>query len=212
MKTKIGLMVGVVMAVAVAAVRGESPASGRLQGEGRAGACCAVAPKAEAGLSERSLYQVEARFTNDAGESVALAELRGRPVVLTMFFANCSYACPLLVSDMARLRAALPEGVREEVRFVLVSFDAERDTPEALRAYRERVGLDAQWMLWHGEAESVQELAMVLGIKYKREASGEYAHSNLLTVLNREGEVVHRVEGLQQPVAAAARALTVAAK
>ena len=178
----------------------------------RAGACCAVAPKAEAGLSERSLYQVEAEFTNDAGERMTLAELRGRPVVLTMFFANCSYACPLLVSDLARLRAALPDGVRDEVKFVLVSFDTERDTPEALKAYRERVGLDGQWVLLHGESESVQELAMVLGIKYKREASGEYAHSNLLTVLNREGEVVHRGEGLQQPVAAAARALTVAAK
>lgn len=180
--------------------------------EMRAGACCAVAPKAEVALSERSIYQVEAEFTNDAGERMTLAALRGRPVVLAMFFANCTYACPLLVSDMARLRAALPEGLREDVQLVLVSFDAERDTPEALKAYRERVGLDAQWTLLHGDAESVQELAMVLGVKYKREASGEYAHSNLLTVLDREGEVVKRVEGLQQPVAAAARALTIAAK
>lgn len=180
--------------------------------EMRAGACCVVAPKAEVALSERSIYQVEAEFTNDAGERVTLAALRGRPVVLAMFFANCTYACPLLVSDMARLRAALPEGLREDVQLVLVSFDAERDTPEALKAYRERVGLDAQWTLLHGDAESVQELAMVLGVKYKREASGEYAHSNLLTVLDREGEVVKRVEGLQQPVAAAARALTIAAK
>jgi len=180
--------------------------------EMRAGACCAVAPKAEVALSGRSIYQVEAEFTNDAGERMTLAALRGRPVVLAMFFANCTYACPLLVSDMARLRAALPEGLREDVQLVLVSFDAERDTPEALKAYRERVGLDAQWTLLHGSAESVQELAMVLGVKYKREASGEYAHSNLLTVLDRGGEVVKRVEGLQQPVAAAARALTIAAK
>lgn len=181
-------------------------------GELKAGACCAVAPKAEAVLSERSVYQVEAEFTTDAGERVTLARLRGRPVVLAMFFANCTYACPLLVSDMARLRAALPDGVREDVQLVLVSFDAERDTPEALRAYRERVGLDAQWTLLHGDAASVQELAMVLGVKYKREATGEYAHSNLLTVLDGEGEVVTRVEGLQQPVAEAARAITIATK
>ncbi len=202
MKTKLGMIVVGLMALGGAVGAAEKGHS-----------CCpAPAPAAVAPISDTSVYQLEAGFMNDAGEEVTLAALRGRRVVLAMFFANCTYACPMLVSDMARLRAALPESVRAETQFVLVSFDTERDTPAALRAYRQRVGLDEQWTLLHGGEASVQELAMLLGVKYKREASGDYAHSNLLTLLNAEGEIVQRVEGLQQPVAAAARALTFAGK
>ncbi|HYD85616.1 MAG TPA: SCO family protein, partial [Opitutus sp.] len=137
----------------------------------------------------------------------------GRPTIVTMFFASCSYACPMLLSDLHRLREALPPAVREEAQFVLVSFDSERDTPEALRAYRERTNLNAKhWTLLHGDPAAVQDLAMLLGVKYKRDARGEYAHSNLITVLNAEGEIVHQQSGLQGEVVESARAITLATK
>jgi protein SCO1/2 len=45
------------------------------------------------------------------------------------------------------------------------------------------------------------ELAVLLGIKYRKEPQGGFAHSNLITVLNKQGEIVHRQVGLQQSVA-----------
>lgn len=177
-------------------------------------ACCAAAmPAAEAALSSRSLYQLEASWTDDRGQPVRLAELRGQPVVLAMFFASCTYACPLLVADAQRLRDALPAETRARVRFVFVSFDPDRDTPAALHAYRERLQLDAPaWTFLQGPAENVQELAMLLGVQYRRDANGQYSHSNLLTVLNARGEVVHQRAGLQGEVATAAQAVMLAAK
>ena len=159
--------------------------------------CCAVEEKAGVPLSARSIDQLDTTWTNDAGATVRLAALRGRPVVLAMFFAQCEYACPILVRDMQRLRAALPADARERVQFVLVSFDTARDTPAALKAYRERMPLDADWTLLRGEATAVQELAMLLGVKFKQDARGQFSHSNLFTILNREGEVVHQQLGLQ---------------
>ena len=41
-----------------------------------------------------------------------------------------------------------------------------------------------------------EQLAVLLGVKYKRESRGDFAHSNLLTVLNKTGEIVHRHMGL----------------
>lgn len=163
-------------------------------------------------LSTRSLYQLEATWTNDAGERVTLAQLRGRPVVLAMFFASCEYACPILVHDLQRIRDGLPATVRAKVEFVLVSFDHVRDTPAALKAYRERAGLEEdRWTLLHGDPDVVQELAMLLGVKFKEGARGQYAHSNLVTVLDAEGEIVHQRSGLQGEVATAIHAVTVAA-
>jgi protein SCO1/2 len=118
-----------------------------------------------------------------------------------MFFSTCEFACPLLVQDLKRLEAALPASIRDQVDFVLVSFDTERDTPEALAAYRARQSLDpARWCLLTGRPDDVQDLAAVLGIQYSKDARGQFMHSNILSLLNRNGEVKHQEMGLNRPL------------
>ena len=168
--------------------------------------CCPVVPPV-APLSSRSLYQLDATWTNDAGRAMSLSSFRGQPVILAIFFGGCEYACPVLVSDIQRLRAQLPAADAARTRVVLVTFDTERDTPSALRAFRERSALDANWTLLRGEETAVQELAMLLGVKFRREARGQFAHSNLFTLLNAEGEIAHQTLGLMGDVSPAARVL-----
>jgi protein SCO1/2 len=170
-----------------------------------AAAPCCEELKVAAPLSNRSLYQLEAQWTNDADQTVALTSFRGRPVVLAMFFASCEYACPVLVDDLKRLRATLTPEVRDQTQIVLVSFDTVRDTPAALRAFRERMNLDSRWTLLRGADSAVQELAMLLGVKYKQDARGQFAHSNLFTVLNAGGESIHQHAGLMGDVSPAAK-------
>lgn len=170
--------------------------------------CCAVPAEAATGpLSRNSLYQTEVSFVNDRGEAFELRELRGRPVVMTMFFANCSHACPMLVRAMQELRAALPSEAVNPPVYVLVSFDVERDTPEALAEHRRSRMLDERWELLHGDDDAVRELAALLGIKYQQDAAGGFAHSNVITILNTEGEVVHQRMGLKGGMEEAKKAL-----
>lgn len=149
------------------------------------------------GFSAGSLYQLEATYTGDDGRPVALGQLRGRPVVLAMFFASCTYACPMIVADMTRIRDGLPADLRERAALVLVSFDSKRDTPEALHQYRKERQLNAQWTLLRGDDGAVRELAALLGVKFKQDADGQFAHSNIISILNAEGEVVHQRAGLK---------------
>jgi protein SCO1/2 len=174
------------------------------------GCCSAADPKtARAGsLSNRSIYQVEAIWTTDAGKDFKLAELRGQPVVLAMFFTSCGYACPRIVEAMMQIQETLPPAARSRAQFVLVSFDDERDTVAALHSYREQHGLvSGSWRLLRGAHDDVRELAAVLGVKYKKDAAGMFSHSNLITILNSQGEIVHQRAGLQGGLADAARAL-----
>jgi len=195
----------VASALAAAAVRGadsEKP-------------CCvddATAAGPVARISSRSIYQIDSTWTDDAGRAARLVSLQGRPVVLAMFFTNCEFACPIIVSNMLRIQEALPPELRAEARFVLVSFDSERDSPAALRLYRNRMRLGTAWVLLHGQPDDVRELAMVLGVKYSKDNRGQFAHSNLITVLNPAGEIAFRLVGLKSDVAAAARAVAVAVK
>ena len=168
-------------------------------------ACCET--MAAAPFSRTSLYQLDATFTDDTGAPFALGRLRGRPVVLNMFFASCGYACPLQVTDMLALQGRLPAALRDRATFVLVSFDVARDTPAALAKYRAQRGLGSQWILLHGNDSSVRELAALLGVKFKQEADGAFSHSNLLTILNTEGEIVHQRQGLSGGLDQAAAAL-----
>lgn len=176
--------------------------------------CCAgcmETPPSSPALSDRSVYQINAALTDDAGRPLRLASLLGRPVVIALFFTNCAYACPLTVSDMRRIREALPPPVRAKARFVLVSFDTERDTPDVLRAYREHNRLGEGWILAGGRGGDVREIAEVLGVKYVRDSRGQYAHSNLITVLNSEGEIAFQRAGLRGDIAPLVAAVTAAA-
>lgn len=158
--------------------------------------CCR--PALPAGpLTDTSLYQLDSQWTSDVGKVVKLGVLRGRPQVVGMFFTHCEYACPILVEDMRRIERALPEALRTRVDFLLVSFDSERDTPETLRAFREKRKLTpARWTLLRGREDDVRELAALLGINYQRDGRGQFAHTNVLHLLNAEGEVVAQQAGL----------------
>jgi protein SCO1/2 len=178
--------------------------------------CCEMtktpaAAAAAAPLSGRSIYQLDGVWTNDAGRPFRLRELRGRPVVMAMFFTSCGYACPRIVAAMARIRQNLPPSVRASAMFVLVSFDTGHDTVPVLRAYREQHQLDSvNWVLLRGAPGDVRELAAVLGVKYVQEAGGMFNHSNLITVLNSEGEIVHQRTGLEGGLSEAEHAIIAA--
>jgi protein SCO1/2 len=156
-------------------------------------------------LPDASLYQVEAAWTSDAGTPAALADLRGAPVVLAMGYTSCGYACPMLVQDMKKIASRLPEGT--PAHYVLVSMDPERDTPGALRAFRDAHSLGDDWTLLTGSPGDVRTLAALLGVRYRPEADGAIAHSNVVTVLDRDGVVAAQQEGLGSDPSAAVAAI-----
>jgi protein SCO1/2 len=149
--------------------------------------------------ADKSLYQLDSTWTSDVGREVKLEVFQGRPQIVTMFFSSCEYACPLLIHDLKRIEESLPASLSHRVDFLLVSFDTERDTPGALRAFRERQNLGAaHWSLLTGKPDDVRELAALLGVNYRKDARGQFSHSNIITVLNAQGEVAFQQVGLNK--------------
>jgi protein SCO1 len=193
MKINFVFVAAAFLALAHMGVAAETSAAGSAKPD-----CCAKELPASGPLSDGSLYQLESSWTNDVATGLKLVSLRGRPQVLTMFFASCQFTCPVLVQDLKRIEAALPENVRTNVGFVLVSFDSERDTPDALAAYRKIHGLPSNWALLRGAPDDVLELGALLGIKFKKDLRGQFAHSNVITVLDGEGEIARQIVGLNR--------------
>lgn len=160
--------------------------------------------------SEKSIYTLESKWTSDVGKEVRLDVLRGRPQVVALFFTNCQHSCPIIVADLKRIEKALPAKARAKVDFLLVSIDPERDTPAALRAFREKHRLGTEhWTLLRSDSDSVQRLAEMMGFRYYPGSSSQFAHSLLITVLNGAGEIVYQQSGLgadsRDPVATLVR-------
>jgi protein SCO1 len=163
-------------------------------------------------LAARSLYRLDEAFLTDSNRPFRLAELRGSFQVLALIFTRCPSVCPTLVHEMQALERAMPAEVSEATRFTLVSIDPAHDTPEALRAYRSKLGLSqAHWTLLRGEPDTVRDLSAILGFSYSSGDGMSLAHSKLVTVLNRDGEVIHQQESVgadsEKIINAIARAL-----
>lgn len=97
-------------------------------------------------------------LTEASGRAFGTADLAGRPYVVSFFFTSCTTVCPKLMDAAAtllpRFRAA---GV--DAPLVSVSVDPETDTPERLRAYGDRRGIDGErWRLLTGTRADVRRL------------------------------------------------------
>jgi protein SCO1 len=150
-------------------------------------------------VSARSLYQLDSVWTTDRNETLELAELRGRYTILSLIFTRCSGTCPLLVKQLQVFGASLPPDIRNRTRFVAITIDP-ADTSEMLLQYRREMRLDErQWILLRGEPGAVRELAAVLGFNYSpsddQADNPQFSHSNLLTLLNPRGEIIHQQQG-----------------
>lgn len=158
--------------------------------------CCAEEKNEKA--SDNSIYQLESVWKTEAGNEITLNDLKGKTQIMAMVFANCTYACPLIVNDMKKIESAIN---RNDVNFLLVSIDPKRDTPEALTQYAKNNKLDLRrWRLLTGDENGISELAAVLGFKYKKEPDGSFSHSNIINVLDENGEVAYQHFGLNQDV------------
>ncbi len=159
--------------------------------------------------AEGSLYWLDGTWTDQHGEHVRLAAFEGKPVVMSMIFTNCGYACPMIVRDMKRIGGQLPQDGAEDVRYVLVSLDPDRDTPEMMQRFAQAHRLDPdQWTLLRGSKNQVRMLAATLGIRYRQESDGQFAHSNLVTILDSAGEIAHQQRGLESDGSTSAEVIT----
>ena len=74
----------------------------------------------------------------------------------------------------------------------------ETDTPAKLKKleaqYRFTKG---HWKLLTGDEDGVLELAVALGMKYRKTSALDFAHSNIITVLRPDGSIAHQQVGLE---------------
>lgn len=135
-------------------------------------------------------------FRDSRGQQVHLSQYRGRPLLISMIFTSCHHVCPALTRHLATAVASAREALGEDSFQVLtVGFDTAVDTPEAMRFFAHKQGVDApDWAFLSGSADAVAELVENIGYVYYPSPRG-FDHINQVTVLDRDGVVYRQVYG-----------------
>lgn len=132
-------------------------------------------------------------LVSSKGDEVVRADLLGHPWVVDLMFTSCAGVCPRMTTEMARLEEGA--GDIPDTRFVSISVDPERDTPEVLAAYAEKLGVGSdRWFFLTGDREQIYELAsagLYLPAQEGDESQGQEAviHSSRFVLVDSEGRI-----------------------
>jgi protein SCO1/2 len=103
-------------------------------------------------------------LTNTAGGVTRLSDLRGKVVLLFFGYTHCPDICPLSLSEMRKVKAALGKDA-DRVAFVFISVDGTRDTPDRLHRYL-RI-FDPEFIGLTGPENQVRLVALEYGAHFR---------------------------------------------
>ena len=145
-------------------------------------------PRGAGGTALASAIGGPFHLTDQNGNRVTEADLKGKWSLIYFGYTHCPDACPTALNDIA---VALDElgARRAAVRPVFITVDPERDTPEALKSYV--ASFDAPILALTGTQQEVAQAAKAYRVYYAKhpEPGGDYSmdHSSVIYVMDPEG-------------------------
>ena len=100
-------------------------------------------------------------LTDQAGQRLTNEDLRGKIVLYNFSYADCGAQCEPLNATLRSVQDQLAQAAGEgaPVELVTISFDPERDTPEALHAYAQAAGADpSRWRFATGDPARMKNI------------------------------------------------------
>jgi protein SCO1/2 len=181
-------------ALAVAAALSALPAGGEVP-----------VPDAEAAYSASQAaigrQTSDHRLTDASGRPLALSDLRGRPLVVSLVYTSCASVCPVTTDRLREAVIAARRALGEDSFAVLTfGFDARGDRPDRLAGFAADHGLDLPgWHLATADAATIDAFLAELGFSAEA-AAGGFAHVTQTTILDASGRVYRHVYGSDFPL------------
>ena len=135
---------------------------------------------------------------------VRFSSYRGQVVVVSFIFTTCNGTCPATTHRVANLRleCGRRSDLRDQVRFVSISLDPQRDTPAQLRGYRRLYEIDGHdWAFLTGPPKDVQIVLAAWGMWAKPAPNGQLDHPSRVYLVDPRGRVreIYNLDFFRQP-------------
>lgn len=127
---------------------------------------------------------------------VELARYRGKPLLVSFVYTACFQVCPTTTRN---LQKAVAETVNvmgaERFNIVTIGFNQPFDSPQAMKDFASRYGLDLpNWEFLSPAQAIVNDVTQSFGFSFVATPAG-FDHLNQITMIDAEGRIVRQVYG-----------------
>ena len=132
-------------------------------------------------------FGVPFTLTAQDGREITEKAFTGKPTALFFGFTHCPEVCPTTLFELnGWLEKVDPEGNKLQAYFITV--DPERDTPDVLRNYADKVGANlAGWNFLTGTPQTIREVAKQYGVYVSNLVGNNVDHTFLTSLIDRHG-------------------------
>jgi cytochrome oxidase Cu insertion factor (SCO1/SenC/PrrC family) len=129
-------------------------------------------------------------LTNQNNQPFGSTQLAGKIWIADFIFTSCPGPCPMVSSRMSELQRPLE---KTDVHLVSFSVDPEKDTPEVLRGYADKLKAQpARWDFLTGSKSTIYDLSkngFKLAVSDGSEEAGVPVHSTRMVLVDRHGGI-----------------------
>jgi protein SCO1/2 len=158
-------------------------------------------------LKRSDLVSNTALVTHD-GKSVMFRDdlVKGKKVVINFMYTICNGICPGMTRNILKVRDDLAESGVDDITFISISIEPDRDTPAQLTRYMENNGIEnkpglSPWIFLTGRIEDIDQLRRSLGV-YDPDPvidADRRQHGGMLTYGNDRSDWWGATPALQSP-------------
>jgi protein SCO1/2 len=133
-------------------------------------------------------------LTDQRGAPVNLESLKGRVVIVTGVYAQCSTACPQILREIKNLADALPPDLRSRLSVVALSLNPEYDSRLLMDTVARAYGFDYPMFRYaNGDPSVMHDLLTRFQFSpIRNETTGMIDHANLFILVDAGGVIAYR--------------------
>ena len=129
-------------------------------------------------------------LVNQNGQPFGSAQLLGKIWIADFIFTTCPGPCPMISSRMSELQKPLE---KTDVHLVSFTVDPDKDTPEVLRGYAEKLQAQpSRWDFLTGPKSTIYNLSrnsFKLAVSDSSAETGTPVHSTRMILVDRHGDI-----------------------
>jgi protein SCO1/2 len=144
-------------------------------------------------------------FNQDSTKVEFPAIIKDKITLLAMVYTHCPDICPMTTHNMHLLEQKLPKNLKNKVKFVIISFDPNRDTPSVLKKFAEIRDITFDnWIFLTGDKQNTKEVMLKFDVKaipadssYNNDGELSYSiiHTDRISLIDQEGKFRSNYKG-----------------
>ena len=134
---------------------------------------------------------------DQARQRVTFSSLAGKVLAINFIYTRCALPqfCLRVSNNFGVLQKRFQKELGKDLVLLTITFDPERDTPEALATYASQWKADPKtWHFLTGPVADVRKVCALFGVDYFPD-EGLMNHSLRTTIIDRRGKILANIEG-----------------